>query len=174
MNAAIAMQPNAFGHTHLGHNTELPHGEVLEINDETEGSHEEFQPRISTSGELIHNQSVRKSPALQKFLSNFAESQNTKSEPANNTTETVESKDFMNLDEYEKEFDNFHDDVLSPASTIGRSHTETQDKNTERKKRFATTKSLVRYCTECGFSFDLEKFCPHCGQKRATYAAPSA
>jgi len=117
------------------------------------------------------------SPSLQRFLSNFAESQQNaaKAEPSHPQADNAESNDFMNLDEYEKEFDDFHE-ATAPVQNIASTVMDGHDKNLERKKRFANTKTLVlvRYCTECGFSFEAEKFCPHCGRKRATYSAPNA
>jgi len=166
MNAAIAMRTNAYGQTVLN-DSERDSGEHIEI-DGSSSPDTEFQPHISASGELVHNQSVINSPTLQRFLENYSKSQNAdKSTPEPVLAEqpvNMLNNDFASvsdIDAYAKEFDETEDVEPARPSEI-------------KTKRTFASRALVRFCTECGFSFNTEKFCPHCGQKRVTYSAPNS
>lgn len=174
MNAAIAMQTNAYGQTVL----QDPHasrGEHIDV-DDSGGGNNEFHPHISSSGEFVHNQSVVNSPTMQRFFDQYAkktleQSRDENSEDTTRVSETEHPVNMLNgehasvsdIDEYAKEFC-VQEPELEPVKIPEH----------KVKRTFAASRSLVRFCTECGFSFNSEKFCPHCGQKRATYSAPNA
>lgn len=171
MNAAIAMRTNAYGQTVLSE-SEPARGEHIEVDDSAPDA--EFQPHIGPSGEFVHNQSVVNSPTLKRFFENYAK--NLEQTASTEAPEAPKEQPLVNMlnnehasvtdiDAYAKEF---QDDELEsePEPTVRQGETKA--------KRTFASRSLVRFCTECGFSFNLEKFCPHCGQKRATYSAPNA
>jgi rubrerythrin len=173
MNAAIAMRTNAYGQTVLG-DAESPRGEHIDVDDTPPDA--EFQPHIGPNGEFVHNQSVINSPTLQRFFENYSRNLD-KSTPAEVQESTPEEQPQVNMlnseyasvtdiDAYAKEFADQDEPELSPEPTVKQAETKA--------KRTFASRSLVRFCTECGFSFNSEKFCPHCGQKRATYSAPNA
>lgn len=168
MNAAIAMRTNAYGQTVLN-DSEPARGEHIDVDDASPDA--EFQPHIGPSGEFVHNQSVANSPTLKRFFENYAK--NLEQASADEVPETVkeqppvymlnnEHASVTDIDEYAKEFTD--DEPVEPVVRQAES----------KAKRTFASRSLVRFCTECGFAFNSEKFCPHCGQKRATYSAPNA
>lgn len=169
MNAAIAMRPNACGQTVLGSEPQ-GRGEHIDVTETEECG--DFQPHIGASGEFVHNQSVINSPTLKRFFENYAKNleQTGESEEPVETPPTVqkmidgEHASVTDLDSYAKEFEDTEESI-APALMV---------KQTETKaRRVFASHSPVRFCTECGFSFSVEKFCPHCGTKRATYSAPN-
>jgi hypothetical protein len=170
MNAAIAMRTNAYGQTVLNE-SEPARGEHIEVDDTAPDA--EFQPHIGPSGEFVHNQSVVNSPTLKRFFENYAKnleqsaSDETPEPPKEQLVNMLnnEHTSVTDIDAYAREFPD-EDPEPEPEPTI-------RQVETKAKRTFAS-RSLVRFCTECGFSFNAEKFCPHCGQKRATYSAPNA
>lgn len=166
MNAAIAMRTNAYGQTVLS-DSEPARGEHIDVDDTSQDT--EFQPHIGPSGELVHNQSVINSPTLQRFFQNFVKNSENPAEPEEESPKEQVPVNMLNsefasvsdIDAYAKEFQ----DTEEPDPGVRQAETKT--------KRTFASRSLVRFCTECGFSFNAEKFCPHCGHKRATYSAPN-
>jgi hypothetical protein len=171
MNAAIAMRTNAYGQTVLNE-SEPARGEYIEIDDIAPDA--EFQPHINSSGEFVHNKSVVNSPTLQRFFENYARNRELaesaeiaeapKEQPLanmiNNEHASVTDIDAYAMEFQDEEPESYQEPVVRQAET--------------KSKRTFASRSLVRFCTECGFSFNTEKYCPHCGQKRATYSAPNA
>lgn len=169
MNAAIAMRTNAYGQTVLNE-SEPARGEHIEVDDLAPDA--EFQPHIGPNGEFVHNQSVVNSPTLKRFFENYAKNleQTANAEVTEPTNEQPlvnmlnnEHTSVTDIDAYAMEFP---DEEPDPVPSVRQAETKA--------KRTFASRSLVRFCTECGFSFNSEKFCPHCGQKRATYSAPNA
>ncbi len=166
MNAAIAMRPNAYGQT-VFNESESARGEHIDMDDTLQDT--EFQPHIAPSGELVHNQSVINSPTLKRFFDNYTknmeDSTNSQEESSQEQSPvnmlTNELACVSDIDAYAKQFQ----DTEEPGPSVKHAETKT--------KRTFASHSLVRFCTECGFSFNTEKFCPHCGQKRATYSVPN-
>lgn len=170
MNAAIAMGKNAYGQTVLD-------AERIDVPDD-DTRDDEFKPYIGENGEMVHNQSVLNSPTLQRFLHNYAEMTAVKtSEPhvvvassTSNERHQIESGDVQvsNLDEYAKEL---QDDLPEPLTEP---LPEPRSEPAARLKKSFASKSMVKFCVECGCGFsELEKFCPHCGHKRSTYTIPT-
>lgn len=168
MNAAIAMRTNAYGQTVLN-DSEPARGEPIDVDDASPDA--EFQPHIGPSGEFVHNQSVANSPTLQRFLENYArnldipDAKEVKEQPLPKMLNN-EFASITDIDAYAKEFPDFDEHEPEYEPLVKQAEAKT--------KRTFASRSLVRFCTECGFSFNSEKFCPHCGQKRATYSEPNA
>lgn len=173
LNAAIAMRTNPYGHTVLDNPED--HTEQIEVDASSPAVDGEFQPHIGSSGELVHNRSIIDSPHLQKFLKQHAEkqySENSQSkEPQPKPVLELETgmldgefASVTDLDTYAKELD------LSESEEGG---IKAPNASNDKTKRAFASRLLTRFCVECGFAFESEKFCPHCGKKRTTYAAPN-
>ncbi|MBS1722339.1 MAG: zinc ribbon domain-containing protein [Armatimonadetes bacterium] len=153
MNAGLLMGQNQFGQTVL-----QPQAEVVEPEPGLV-----TEPHLDSSGEFKHNQSVRNSPTLQRFLQEFGEKarQQTVSNEQEQTPPEPGDVVVSSLDEYVLEFDE-----PKPERTVVRAPS--------RQKRFSEH-TVAKFCPECGLGFGgQEKFCPHCGTKRTAYTAPSA
>jgi rubrerythrin len=172
LNVALAMGKNNYGHTVL---QQSQNAENIEIDANSQPHDSEFEPHISASGTMVHNQSILNSPQIQQLLKNFSNANPTEhpqekiiEEPMIDSGESEINGEFTSvsgIDTFAREFEDreqfeYKQEVPKPTS--------------EKTRRVFATKTLVKYCTDCGFAFNTEKFCPHCGLKRATYTTPNA